>query len=269
MSNGMGTAVPGAIPELPTTGDEVRKFLLTKKWWFVVPTTEVRSSKIRTDRMRLDADYYSKTAGDSRKTLGVLSDETELLGSLADVYTLGRFKRIYTRDQAHGYPYLRAEEVFSFRPHELGYLAQKYAPKAAGHFAKEGWLLMSSSGTVGEIVYTTKMMERFFLTHDLARIVAKEDADKPVLPGYLWAYLSSPICQALIKPYGAVVQHIEPEHLTDLPVPRLEPPVEKRIHEMVDRAWKLRDEANRLLDEAVNTTEEMVRNRAEKAKKKA
>ncbi len=266
MSNGPAPAGPTLAEEVPASKEEVRRFLLSKKWWFTIPIAEVRSSQVRYGRMRLDADYYEKAAMDSRKTLGTLSKETESLDSIAEVFTLPRFKRIYTRDPSHGYPYLRAEEVFAFRPYAEGSLARAHAPTARGHFAKEGWLLMSSSGTVGEIVYTTKMMERFFLTHDLARIVPKENATKPILPGYLWAYLSSPICQALIKPYGAVVRHIEPEHLADLPIPRLDSSAEERIHEMVKKAWELRDEANRLMDEAISTAEEMVRNRAAKAR---
>lgn len=255
-----------APPVIPTTPEGIREYLEKKSWWFEVPWGEVRSRHIGSKRLRLDADYYSASAIQSRSILGALSKTTEPLDSLAQVYTLGRFKRVYTRDPTKGHPYLQAEEVFAFRPTSEGNLAKKYAPTAEGHFAKEGWLLMSSSGSVGNLIYVTKMMEKYFLTHDLARIIPREDVQKPVSPGYLWAYLASPMFQAIVKPYGAVVPHIEAEHLQDLPVPRLSDGEEARIDSMVRKAWELRDEANRLLDEAVETTEELIRNRAAKVK---
>ncbi len=256
-------------PVVPTTPEGIRAYLEKKEWWFAVPSGEVRARQITTGRLRLDADYYSEAAIVSRSTLASLSKITVPLDSLASVYTLPRFKRVYTRDPAKGFPYLAAERIFAFRPTSDGNLAKSYAPKVTGHFAKEGWLLMSSSGTVGDLIYVTKMMEKYFLTHDLARIVPKDDVENPVRPGYLWAYMASPTFQSIIKPYGAVVPHIEAEHLTGLPVPRLEPSDEEKIDEMVRRAWNLRDEANKLLDDAVETIETLVKNRAAKAKRKA
>jgi hypothetical protein len=40
--------------------------------------------------------------------------------------------------------------------------------------------------------------------------------------------------------YGAIIQHIEPDHLVDLPVPRFDAHLELRIHELVEEAAQLR-----------------------------
>jgi type I restriction enzyme S subunit len=47
------------------------------------------------------------------------------------------------------------------------------------------------------------------------------DAEK-IPPGYLYAYLSSKFGVPLVVggTYGAIIQHIEPEHIANLPVPR-------------------------------------------------
>ena len=73
-----------------------------------------------------------------------------------------------------------------------------------------------------------------------------------VLAGYLYAFLSSTPAQVLIRQrtYGSVVQHIEPAHIADLPVPILDKPVQLRISELVARAAEGRALASRLLDEA-------------------
>jgi type I restriction enzyme S subunit len=47
--------------------------------------------------------------------------------------------------------------------------------------------------------------------------------------------------------YGAIIQHIEPEHIADLAVPRLGRKLEQKAHELVQRAASLRVDANRLL----------------------
>jgi type I restriction enzyme S subunit len=52
------------------------------------------------------------------------------------------------------------------------------------------------------------------------------------------------------KTYGSVVQHIEPHHIADLPVPLPDATVQERIHALVDGAAAARTEAARLLDEA-------------------
>jgi len=68
----------------------------------------------------------------------------------------------------------------------------------------------------------------------------------------LFAFLTSKPAQAMIRQhtYGSVVQHIEPHHLADLPIPLPEAPDQRRIHDLVDGAAAKRTAASRLLDEA-------------------
>jgi type I restriction enzyme S subunit len=70
--------------------------------------------------------------------------------------------------------------------------------------------------------------------------------------GYLYAYLSSWIGQALISKdqYGSAIKHLEPHHLAGVPVPLLPEEIQAEIHAKIMRAYALRDEANALLDEA-------------------
>jgi type I restriction enzyme S subunit len=72
-----------------------------------------------------------------------------------------------------------------------------------------------------------------------------------IKPGYLYAYLSSLFGVPLVVAgtYGAIIQHIEPHHIADLPVPRLGD-VEEQAHELVQKAAELRVEATNLLKSA-------------------
>jgi type I restriction enzyme S subunit len=104
-------------------------------------------------------------------------------------------------------------------------------------------ILITCSGIIGNTVYVNASFEGAVGSPDLLRIVADPD----IIPsGYLYAFLSSKFGRALIeqKTYGAVVPHIEAHHVTDLPIPRLDPATEQRIHEMIERAAALRVAAN-------------------------
>jgi type I restriction enzyme S subunit len=74
-----------------------------------------------------------------------------------------------------------------------------------------------------------------------------------VKPGYLYAYLSSRFGVPIVisGTYGAIIQHIEPHHISDLPVPRLGN-VEDQVHELVQNAADNRVLATGLIKEAIN-----------------
>ena len=57
-------------------------------------------------------------------------------------------------------------------------------------------------------------------------------------PGYLYAFLSSRYGVPLVVSgtYGAIIQHIEPEHIADLPVPRFESNFEQKVAQAVEAA---------------------------------
>ena len=63
------------------------------------------------------------------------------------------------------------------------------------------------------------------------------DPDR-ILPGYLYAFLSSKFGVPLVVggTYGAIIQHIEPHHIANLPVPRLGDELETQVHKLIKEA---------------------------------
>lgn len=57
-------------------------------------------------------------------------------------------------------------------------------------------------------------------------------------PGYVYAFLSSRYGVPLVVSgtYGAIIQHIEPEHIADLPVPRFDGDFERQVARLVVNA---------------------------------
>lgn len=105
-------------------------------------------------------------------------------------------------------------------------------------------ILVTCSGIIGNSVYVNANFSGAVGSPDLLRILADP---KHIPPGYLFAFLSSSEGRALIeqKTYGAVVPHIEAHHVLDLPIPRLDPTLEQRIHDLVVQAAQLRVEAQK------------------------
>lgn len=199
---------------------------------------------------RLDATFYAQEALAAARIVRDSGFDVQPIASkevAESIFNLPRFKRIYTEDPSQGWPYLSANEVFMLRPESYRWIARQKAPKQVDkYFVKPGWILVSCSGVLGRCVLATERLTGFFITHDLIRIV-------PTLAsGYLYAFLSSWIGQALLKKgeYGGTVSHLEPEHIASIPVPLLPRDAQQALHEQVMSAYEMRNRANELLDEA-------------------
>lgn len=107
-------------------------------------------------------------------------------------------------------------------------------------------VLISRSGTIGNVTLVNKTLEKFLISEHAIRLVCREN------PGYVYCFLKSKLGQKLIqsKTYGAVVSQIEPEHIADIPVPDAPEQIKARINSLIMRSYELRDESNELIDQA-------------------
>ena len=187
----------------------------------------------------------SRTTYDTRRL-----DPLEEVCVVGGIFIPSRFKRIFVNDPEHGAPYLTGGSITQANPLEgaklLSYRFTRNMDELALH---ERMILVTCSGTIGNTVYVNADFKGAVGSPDLLRIVA-DPAKIP--PGYLYAFLSSPLGKALIeqRTYGAVVPHIEAHHVVDLPIPRLDPATEQGVHELIEQAAGLRVEATTALTEA-------------------
>lgn len=230
--------------------EQYRQKFVEAGWLVSVPFNVVPAHWLYGGEQRLDGGYYTKEAIAALRMVNDCGFEVKPLEQLVnEIFVLDRFRRIYANDRKSGWPYLSASEALEFRPFSDRWIAQNHAPKQAKrHFAKEGWILVSSSGSVGRMVLVTTRLEKYFLTHDLIRILPKRSPPR----GYLYAFLSTWIGRALISKdqYGSAIKHLEPHHLSGVPVPLLPDQEQQAIHDEILRASALREEANKLLDDA-------------------
>ena len=239
------------VEALHLSSIEVQERLSEVEAETATPITRIASHWLYQDELRMDARHYSTDASRALLIIERFPGEIRKLSETAtECFILGRFKRVYATSVQAGWPYLSPSEVLQFRPTSERWIARKYAPtRPERHFAKQGWILVSASGTVGRPVLVTRHLEQFFLSHDLLRIVPSEE----VPSGYLYAYISSWVGQALLTKdqYGSAIKHLEPHHVASIPVPLLPEEEMNEIADGIQKAYYLREEANSLLDDAM------------------
>ena len=113
---------------------------------------------------------------------------------------------------------------------------------------KRGTVLISRSGTIGNMSFVNETLEKFLISEHAMRLECNN------FPGYVYAYLKTKTGQALIRSniYGSVIQQIEPEHLASIPIPNAPNEIKAKIDSMIVESYALRDESNHLINEATN-----------------
>jgi len=193
--------------------------------------------------VRLNASSYSLEYAESRRIVEEISRRAEVVkieDLTRNIFHRPRFKRLYT-GKKNGLPFLMPTDVFMFPLKPRKFIMNP----PEGLSVEKGWILVTCSGTVGRTIITTKQISNCVLSHDIIRVVPEK------LTGYIYAYLNTWIGQAFLTKdqYGATVKHIEPEHVANVPIPRI-PEVEKEVHEKVMKAYKMIEKAQDLLLEA-------------------
>ena len=159
----------------------------------------------------------------------------------------GRFKRIYV-EKGNGIPFFLPSQLGEIQPKPSKYISEKTYTSIKGVEIKPNSLLLSRSGTIGKCAISSKTTIGKVYSDDVIRVSLNSDFDL----GYVYAYLCTTIGQQMLQTnnYGAVIQHIEPEHLKNIIIPNAPDSIKKRIHSLVVESYDLRDQSNELIDEA-------------------
>ena len=220
------------------------------------------SQNIYSGDNRMDASFYTSSGIQTKNQLEQWSRKanrkTDRLSELADLFNGPRFPRFYVNEIERSIPFLSSSDMLQADLSDVKRLSLKRTPKSLLESIKieRGWTLISCSGTIGNCVYVRPDMDAMKGSQHIMRVVPKSQ----IPSGYLFTFLSSSMGYNLLTQgtFGAVIQHIEPYHIKDIPVPRLDLAVEKHIHTLVEQASTLRTQANVLLEQAKNEIEQHV-----------
>lgn len=213
---------------------------------------------------RFDAWYWdpnkNNLAKELEETIGEDVNEIVRLGDLVvehGIFYPGRHKRNYVMKGEESVPFYSGTQILQVRPFDLKYTPKDYKP-AAKHFVEKNWILITRSGSTGRVVMVTDSMAGTMVSEHVIRVICDETL---IDPYYVYAYLSTNnIGKILLERgiYASVVDHITPDFVATIPIPRLRPEREKEIADKIREAELKRDEANKVFEEERDTIEKLM-----------
>jgi len=211
--------------------------------------TTIALSEMVDRNLRLEANVYALEGKIAREILENCRWQlTTITGEsgLATAYHRGRFRRIFVEKSE--LPIFQPSQITEIYPKPSLWISKQTKTNIDALKVKKNQVLISCSGTIGKCAIVGETLDGKILSHDLIRITTLSEFDA----GYLYAFLKTEIGQTLLQTnnYGAVISHIEPSHLAEIPIPNPPPIIKTEIHNLVMKSSALRDESNSLIDQA-------------------
>ena len=174
------------------------------------------------------------------------SSEINIDRDLIECYTRSRFKRIWLEKSE--YPIYQPTSMLDVYPKSDGYISKLTNTNIEALKVSLGQILITCSGTVGNISFVSETLNGKIFSHDLLRVKFKKEYDN----GFFYAFLKTYVGKQILKSnkYGSVISHIEAEHMNEVLVPLAPLNLKKKIHDLIIDSYANRDESNRLIDEA-------------------
>lgn len=212
--------------------------------------TSVSLTEVFNNKMRLEANAFNLEAKVAKEK--ILSNKYGVInlwsknGLVETAFHRPRFKRIYVDHRE--IPFFQPSSITEVYPKPSKYISAKTETNLESLRVKKGMLLMTVSGTIGKVAIAGKKLNNQVFSHDMLRLIGKGKYDT----GYIYCYFLTNAGQNILQSnnYGAVIKHIEPEHLQNIIIPNAPEILKKEIHELVIESYDLRDESNDLIDKA-------------------
>jgi type I restriction enzyme S subunit len=214
-------------------------------------STTIKLSEVFAAGVRLEASAFSIEAHNAVTAL--TNSGLPLIplygkeGLCQEAHNAFRFKRVYV-DTEYGIPFLSSSDIISLRPRIENYLSRKYTLNLSKLLIQKWDILISCSGTVGNISLACETLAGKALSQHAIRLRAND----PDTAGFIAVFLRSRYGRPQLTQTscGSVVSYIKPEHLGKVLIPDFPPIRRIEIGRLMCKAGELRDEANHLLDEA-------------------
>ena len=211
----------------------------------------VTLNDVVTRRKRLEASVFDVEA---KRALDIINSgkyrAVPLYGSngmVCNAHYGGRLKRNYVPAwHENSIGFIGSSEMLDIYPKPTKFMIDDN--RVQDLHVSENTVLLSRSGTIGNVAFCNKTLSGFLVSEHAMRLECKSN------PGYIYAFLKTNIGKKLVcsNIYGAVIQQIEPEHLSMVPVPDAPEEIKEKIHNLIVKSYQLRDISNDLIDEATD-----------------
>ena len=203
----------------------------------------IPSTWLRRNGRRFDCGPYTAGALEAKIRLDELDAEKQplhelTLDGLDGIYHAGREGRTWVESEDYGVRFVGSSAVLRADLSKLPYLLRAQVQRNPKFLLGSRWTLITRSGTIGRMVYSRPDMAGMACSEHVMRVVPDASV---IHPGFVYAYLSSKFGVPLVVSgtYGSIIQSIEPQHLAQLPVPRLGERVEAEVGCLMDEAAEL------------------------------
>jgi len=224
---------------------------------------EIKAFTIKASELndRLDASFHIPLAHTVIKILQAKSLNLLQLNSIANIFHLPTYKRIYV-DKSKGYPILSGSHLSQIKYIDVKYISPLSFVKGSKNFidkykVKEGWILTTERGTTGINMLVSKSIDGWLASHNLLRVIPHS-----INPGYLITFLNSEYGQFQLqsKNLGAVVNVLDPKDMGDIYIPIPDEEIQNKIGSLVIDAYNKKDQANILEQQAIEKLENILKN---------
>ena len=164
------------------------------------------------------------------------------------IFNGNRIKRVYISNKEYGLPFLSSSDILCTDLDNVKYASCRYTSSIEDMTLGEGWTLITRSGTIGNCAYTNEQHAQKLASEHVIRLIP----NNILRGGYVYAYLASKYGFAMLTQgtFGGVIQHIEPDFVGSIPIPKLPENFQSEVDDLVKESAKLRSDATELLKEA-------------------
>lgn len=213
--------------------------------WSSVSLSEVleRDNRLEASTFNIDRAHSIKLLENSKYDLVLLG--TKEIG-FKDCFYGPRAKRNYlTNIDSTSIGFLGSSEMLDIYPDPVKFVSHDNSMVDSLSLT-EGIILISRSGTIGNVTFVGQTLSKFLVSEHAIRLVMNE------FPGFVYTYLKTDVAQNLLhaEKFGSVILEIEPDALKNMLIPNAPALIKKKIHDLIMDSYANRDESNRLIDEA-------------------
>lgn len=213
--------------------------------WSSVSLSEVleRDNRLEASTFNIDRAHSIQLLENSKYDLVLLG--TKEIG-FKDCFYGPRAKRNYlTNIDSTSIGFLGSSEMLDIYPDPVKFVSHDNSMVDSLSLT-EGTILISRSGTIGNVTFVGQTLSKFLVSEHAIRLVMNE------FPGFVYTYLKTDVAQNLLhaEKFGSVILEIEPDALKNMLIPNAPALIKKKIHGLIMDSYANRDESNRLIDEA-------------------
>lgn len=220
-------------------------------------TSVINYSMSRQKGLRFDASFYLSDGLTARRKVesspyGIFTIKDVSI----NIFYGNRAKRIYVTKPKHGIPFLSSSDILRANLENVKLASKQYTPCIEQMTLRKGWILISRSGTIGNCAFTNAKHAQKLASEHVIRI----NPNNILKSGLVYAYLASQYGHSLLTQgtFGAVIQHIEPDFVASLPIPKFPKAFQNKVDVLIQNASTLREEAAEILTKARKILKEKV-----------